>query len=467
MTSEVKVYDRGNGELQRVQVVRLNDWSELEFLNLEQETVEQQVKALGCFCDIYSNYLVPAFPWIFPQMVMFALPEDDEMYDVLVACAKAGMKVEEHVCYASETYGDVTDPLTIATIILQEGLKLKKGNPVFRSKEAEVLYCELEKRGCVRIICGKFPQTKIIPVGRTTGYMSQVETTAKLKANAHFFIMDPFDCATVYDQIGMPFGLSVKDGVVENPPLHQREALLIEQEGASYISRKDIGELIVGINGKTYIPGKNGTIYTRPKYAKTPEDNKTKVVIIGRRVVAVKHSGSVPVPAAGFVLSIGNGKILPGDEVAYHGLKDVKFGIQVGNSIIRKGVKTDKFISKFYNIYHLERIPYPPCLFPMDFENARAARMAIGADSDGKPVLFWAEGAGKLGYEPGVDSKGATLVDMAEIAEDLGLRNAVNLDGGGSAQILLEGKRALRISDRNKADNSDAERLVPLGLIIR
>lgn len=56
---------------------------------------------------------------------------------------------------------------------------------------------------------------------------------------------------------------------------------------------------------------------------------------------------------------------------------------------------------------------------------------------------------------------------MAEIAEDLGMINAIDLDGGGSAQILLKNKRALRISDRNKADNSDAERLVPLGLMVR
>ena len=55
---------------------------------------------------------------------------------------------------------------------------------------------------------------------------------------------------------------------------------------------------------------------------------------------------------------------------------------------------------------------------------------------------------------------------MADIAEDLGMVNAVNLDGGGSAQILINNQRYLRISDRNKKDNSDAERLVPLGLIV-
>ncbi len=38
--------------------------------------------------------------------------------------------------------------------------------------------------------------------------------------------------------------------------------------------------------------------------------------------------------------------------------------------------------------------------------------------------------------------------------------------GGGSAQILLHDRRTLRISDR-QPDDSDAERPVPMGLIVR
>ncbi len=468
MKSEVKVYERGNGEIQRVQVVRWDDWSKLDFLWLKQEDVEQQKKALNCFYDIYRNFLVPTMPIVFPQMVMFALPEDDDMYDCLVACAKDGMHVEEAgVWYKSEKYGNVSDPLTIACILLEEGVHLKKGEPVFSNENAKRLYQELEARGCVHIVCGKLPTTKIIPVGKYAGYLSQNEVGAKMKVNANFFIMDPFDCASIYDQVGTPFGLCIKDGVIENPPLYNREALLVEQEGASYISQKDIHELIVGIGDKTYISEKNAIIYTRPKHTKTPDDNRVKVVIIGRRVVAVKRSGSVPVPASGFVLSIKGGKVLPGDEVTYHGLKDVQFGIQVGNSIIRKGVKTEKFISQFYNIRKLQRVPYPPSLYPMDYKKARAARIALGADTEAKPVLFWAEGKGKVKYTPGEDSVGASLSEMADIAKDLNLRNAVNLDGGGSAQILIDGVRTLHISDRNVEDNTDAERLVPLGLIIK
>lgn len=477
MKSEVKVFDRGNGEIQRVQVVSWDDWSQLDFAYLRQETVEQQIQALNCFHHIYKNFLIPTMPMAFAQMIMFVLPKDDAMMDVLVACAKDRIKVDEVACgegetesriyYVSEKYGNVSDPLTIASILLQEGVKLKKRQPVFLNEQAQRLYCELDARGCIRIVGGKLPNTQIIPVGHYAGYLSEIEKDAKIKANANFFIMDPFDCATIYDQVGTPFGLCVKDGVVENPPLYQREALLVEKEGASYVLAKDIQELIVSVNDKTYVAGKNATIYTRPKHAKTPDDNQTKAVIIGRQVVAVKHGGSVPVPASGFVLSIKGNRLAPGDLVTYHGLKDVKFGIQVGNSIIRKGVKTEKFISSFYDIHKLQHTPYPPSLYPMDFEGARAARMAIGADADGKPVIFWAEGKGKLDYVPGRDSTGASLSEMAEIAEALGLYNAVNLDGGGSAQILVNGERQLHISDRKTEDNSDAERLVPLGLVVK
>ena len=102
----------------------------------------------------------------------------------------------------------------------------------------------------------------------------------------------------------------------------------------------------------------------------------------------------------------------------------------------------------------------------MNFDKSRAARIALGADSEGKPILLWAEGAAKSGYIPGQGSCGASLSEMAEICADVGMVNAVNLDGGGSAQILLGNRRSLMISDRNKQDFSEAERPVPLGLML-
>ena len=180
------------------------------------------------------------------------------------------------------------------------------------------------------------------------------------------------------------------------------------------------------------------------------------MVIIGRRVAAV-CSGSAAVPGSGFVIKTTEYcDVKAGDMVTYGGMEDVVFGIQVGNSIIRDGVKTEGFISKFYNIKGISRIAFPPSLYPLDYAGARAARIAIGADSEGKPMILWAEGAAKLGHKSGVDSCGASLADMARICAELGMVNGVNLDGGGS----------LMISDRN-TDFTESERPVPMGLIIR
>ena len=324
--------------------------------------------------------------------------------------------------------------------------------------------------------------------------MSECEIEAQMKVNANFFIMDPIDCATIYDQVGRPFGLCVKNGVVINPPLFEREALVVEKDGRVSIRPMNVKELEIEINGICFRHGENATIYTRPERAKTPRIDGNCVVIVGNHVVDVKENGPVDIPASGFVIHVDKESFVAprtladgtkmkecpfcesvtkyvdvksGDEVIYHGLENVEFGIQVGNSIIRDGVKTSEFISRFYNIYHLERVAFPPSLYPMDFEKARAARIALGADKEGKPVLFWAEGKGKLSYVPGEDSTGASLSEMADIAEDLGLRNAINLDGGGSAQILLHNARSLHISDRKVEDNSDAERLVPMGLVVK
>ena len=178
--------------------------------------------------------------------------------------------------------------------------------------------------------------------------------------------------------------------------------------------------------------GKNAVLYSRPDRNRTPLRPGRKLVIVGNKVAAVYDGLSVVIPTSGFVLCpTGECRVKPGDAVTYHGMEDVSFGIQVGNSIVRNGIKTERFISKFYNIKALERVPFPPSLYPLDYQKARAARIALGADPEGKPMILWAEGAGKLGYTAGEDSCGASLSEMAEICSAVGMIHAVNLDGGG------------------------------------
>ena len=439
MRSELRTFSYPDGTVQRVQLVRPQRWEDLDFMEPAFSP-----ESIGCFSHIYRRFLVPGCPWLFGRMILFWLPED-----------------------AEPDKGRYGDSLTAAAAILRRGVRLDKGEkPRFLTEDAERLWKALEEKGALTVVSGKLPITTVIPISRRTGYLSRNEETAAMKVNASFFIMDRFDCATVYDQVGTPLGLRVKDGVILDPPLYEREALLVKRDGSVAVEPLSIRALQIRIGDRVFTPGVDADVFTRPARAMAPGGKQ--LVIVGRRVAEVLPKGHGAIPASGFVLRPhGEFAAKAGDQVTYLGLEDVTFGIQVGNSILRKGRKTEHFISKFYNIRGFQPVPYPPSLYPLDFRNARAARIALGADADGKPMILWAEGAGKIGYVAGKDSRGASLSDMAELCAEMGMVDAVNLDGGGSAQILVDNRRSLMISDRNAPDASEAERPVPMGLIVR
>lgn len=69
-------------------------------------------------------------------------------------------------------------------------------------------------------------------------------------------------------------------------------------------------------------------------------------------------------------------------------------------------------------------------------------RTAIGATEDGLLVLFVCEGRNMT---EGV--KGYSTGEVAQILKDFGCKEAVNLDGGGSTCLLVNGKETLKPSD--------------------
>ncbi len=72
---------------------------------------------------------------------------------------------------------------------------------------------------------------------------------------------------------------------------------------------------------------------------------------------------------------------------------------------------------------------------------ARQPRTALGVTSDGRMLLVVVDGR-QSGY-----SVGMTLGELAELMNSLGARSAINLDGGGSSTMWLNGQRANRPSD--------------------
>lgn len=439
-----------NGDLQRCQTVRMDSWDRLDFF-----TPVPSEKAFERITDLYRRFIVPRCPWIFGQLILFRLPSECDF----------------PFSFYFRGYGEVSSMLTAAAIIFRRGVRIVCGWPVFLNQTAHDLWQYLITRNCLCIVRGNLPCTTVLPVGNNVGMLSESETDASLKVNSSFFIMDRFDCSTPYDIIGTPLGLRVKYGKILSPPLFDREALLVDQTGNVTIRPYSLKELSVIIQNCCFHHGENGFFYSRPETRVSPAHRGTDLVIIGSQVAAIHHGGRTLVPSSGFILSIpdtGAAKtISPGDSVSYSGLSDVQFGIQVGNSIVKDGELTGAFVSKFYNIKRLWSTSYPPSLYPLDFSKARAPRIALGADREGHPMLLWAEGAGKFGYIPGKGSCGASLSEMGMLCNNAGMHNAVNLDGGGSAQILVYNQRSLLVSDRNSEDFSEVERAVPAGLIIQ
>ena len=96
MDSEIRVFTHPDGTIQRVQRVTLENWEQLNFLNLNYSE-----GALDCFAQILRQYLIPACPWIFGQLVLFHIPR--------------GLKIP----FSAQTrYGTVGDDLTAGGSVL-------------------------------------------------------------------------------------------------------------------------------------------------------------------------------------------------------------------------------------------------------------------------------------------------------------------------------------------------------------
>ena len=82
-------------------------------------------------------------------------------------------------------------------------------------------------------------------------------------------------------------------------------------------------------------------------------------------------------------------------------------------------------------------------------------RTAMGYTADGRLIVLCVQGR-----YPGV-AEGATLTQQAHILKDLGCTEALNLDGGGSSCLLINGKQTITPSDK------EGQRSVPAVFIIK
>lgn len=77
-------------------------------------------------------------------------------------------------------------------------------------------------------------------------------------------------------------------------------------------------------------------------------------------------------------------------------------------------------------------------------ENDKTPRTAMGYTSDNRLIILVIQGR-----YPGI-SEGATLLQEATILKNLGCYEALNLEGGGSSYMLIQGKETIKPSDHGK-----------------
>lgn len=82
----------------------------------------------------------------------------------------------------------------------------------------------------------------------------------------------------------------------------------------------------------------------------------------------------------------------------------------------------------------------------------RSARNILGVDSQMNPMLLSVHGHSQ--------TSGIGLNDLAQLCVEVGFHEAINLDGGGSAQAMYRGKVYHRSSD------AQGRRLIPSALVI-
>ena len=360
----------------------------------------------------------------------------------------------------------IIEPASIVRSVLNKSVEdgtlgIEDGILISSIGDINNLLEELSSRKMLSVInANKDGQLLFIPVSESLGYLSDHFKGEKIVFNSHFFLMDLTDLETSFDILGEPYGLLMIKGEIINPPLYPRAALFIEENGDSRVEAVSIKDITVLLNRNEYKHGKNCSIFIRPDYETSPSQKGFDIAVVGKRVVGFTENGGLEIPGAGFVIHLKE-KDLPEDlKVMYLPLGEY-FAVQTGPPLlVSNSVMTD-FKQPYFTG---EGIKYPPTVYPPGWNSGRAARLGFGVNNNKEILLIWAEGSKPGMYRPGVDSKGFTLAEFADIGKKYNLKDFINLDGGGSCQVAVNGFRNLNIADRRNSPDEEFERPIPLGL---
>lgn len=174
----------------------------------------------------------------------------------------------------------------------------------------------------------------------------------------------------------------------------------------------------------------------------------------GRVASAIEGAGSLPIPASGYVVSASG---TAADWVRAH--------LRAGSALrLRTELKYDPrppFEPEFVlgagpRLVAAGAAAVDPGLefYPADFANARHPRTAAGIRKDGRLALVTVDGR-----QP-AKSVGMTIAELSALMLEIGCDEAINLDGGGSTTMVINGKVV------NSPSDAAGERAVSDALLV-
>ncbi|NLV90980.1 MAG: AMIN domain-containing protein [Firmicutes bacterium] len=237
---------------------------------------------------------------------------------------------------------------------------------------------------------------------------------------------------------GKPLGFLMIDGEIAGYPIYNRSAFGITATGQVLIDQVDaVGYFQwadrepITISGVNRVRRTDDLILYTPEYGKTTGTNHfgLEVVVEQGVVIACSEEGNSLIPPQGFVLSAhGNSRellsdIAVGDPVTAHWElrpdwieMGVVHAVGAGPRLVKDGKIAINGVE--------ER-------FQSDVLYGRAPRTGFGVTETGEIVLVTVNG------RRGAVSVGMTLRELAELMITLGAVDAINLDGGGSATLVV------------------------------
>ena len=301
-----------------------------------------------------------------------------------------------------------------------------------------------------------------------------LETTSSMAArygavaavNAGFF-------RTTSAYRGEPSGALMVEGKLISEPLEGRAAfgLIRRATGAEIIfghlrfsgSLETTGGRRLSISGLNRPREANELIVYTPEFHRTTLTTPDGVEAIVRRntVIRVRNGGgSSTIPADGVVLSaVGTAR----DWV----VANLRAGarIRLESSVVPIKNETTNWWSRATYVVgggpqlvkeSRVAITFVPEKIDPTFVSARHPRTAIARLSDGRLLLATVDGR-----QPGV-STGMSLPELAELVLEFGAAEAINLDGGGSTTMVVNGKLVNTPSDQTgERPISDAILILP------